>query len=96
MCKVNAASNSVEHYYNQGYSSTVADSNNPSTGFSNIKVSINNGVLNCSFTRAKRMATISNLFDLNSPYYVLFATGQISNSIYLKNFFFTNLIFKKS
>ena len=87
MCKVNGASNSVEHYYNQGYLSEVVDSNNPSTGFSNIKVSINNGVLSCSFTRSKRMTTISNLFDLNSPYYVLFATGQISNSIHLKKNF---------
>ena len=84
MCKVNGASNMVEHYYNynQGKSSSLVDADNPSAGFSNIKVSLNNGVLNCSFTRVKKAQTINNFFDLNNPFYVLFATGPISNSIY--------------
>ena len=85
MCKVNGASNTVEHYYNQGKSSSLVDSNNPSTGFTNAIVSLNNGLLNCSFTRPKKMPTLTNFFDLNNPYYVLFATGPIKNSIYLYN-----------
>ena len=82
MCKVNGASNTVEHYYNNGQSSSLADATNPSAGFSNIKVTLDNGVLNCSFTRVKTMSSITHLFDLNNPYYVLFATGPITNSIY--------------
>lgn len=85
MCIVNESSNKIEHYYDQEKSSSLADPNNPAAGFSNIKVSLNNGVLNCSFTRAKEMPTATNFFDLDNPYYVLFATGPIKNSIYLYN-----------
>ena len=85
MCKIAGASNAVEHYYNsnQGKSSALADQKNPSNGFSNIKVSLNNGVLNCSFTRMKKLSSVANFFDLNNPYYVLFATGSINNSNFL-------------
>lgn len=76
----------IEHYLNNIYvSPTLLDSTNPSVGFSNIEVSLSNGVLKCSFTRVRKMPSVNNFFDLNGQYYILFATGPVLNGKYLKN-----------
>ncbi len=47
---------------------------------SNITIKLENGNLICSCRRTKKNTLISNYFDLNNEYYLLFAQGLISGS----------------
>ena len=67
------------HYYNSGRTMPqLLDPTNPSIGYSNIQVSSVNGVVTCSFTRAKTLAQ-TNYYNLeNVTYYLLTARGKAS------------------
>ena len=76
MCQINGATRVVQHYYNQGKSTPFLLSD-PTAGFSNSQVSINNGLMTCSFTRQMSMPGIANYFDISTmPYNLLVASGQ--------------------
>ena len=67
----------VEHYHNEGYSSKPISSD-LKLGFSNIKASYNNRVLECSFTRLKSMPDIEKYFSLkDTKYFILTAYGLV-------------------
>jgi len=72
----------VEHYYNPTYPrpSVYLLSSNKTVGFSNIKVSVFNGQVICSFRRKKSHQYVENYFDVekNPNYYILTASGSIS------------------
>lgn len=71
----------VEHYYNPGRTRPVLYSNSsPAIGFSDIKASYSNGILQCSFNRTIKMNQTKNYFDLTKPYYLLTASGSVENS----------------
>ena len=76
MCQINGATRVVQHYYNQRKSTPFLLSD-PTAGFSNSQVSINNGLMTCSFTRQMSMPGIDNYFDISTmPYNLLVASGQ--------------------
>ncbi len=76
MCQINGATRVVQHYYNSGQSTPELMSNS-TVGFSNSQVSINNGLMTCTFTRQMSMPDTKNYFDIStSPYYLLVASGQ--------------------
>lgn len=52
----------------------------PQLGFTNVKTSYSNGVLECSFTRAKSMSNVGNYFNLNIDYHLLVANGIVANT----------------
>jgi hypothetical protein len=86
LCKISGNTRTIEHYFNNPtLLPTLLDKNNPSLGFSNIKVSLSNGVLNCSFTRVRKMPSVNNFFDLNGQFYILFAVGPVFIGKYVKN-----------
>ena len=68
-------STKIEHYHNQGYSPTPISSD-LKLGFSNIKTSYENGILQCSFRRVKEIAAeIKHFSVIDKKYYILFAHG---------------------
>jgi len=79
MCQINGATRVVQHYYNpknDQYQGPVLFSN-PTLGFTNSQVSINNNVMTCSFTRQMSMPGTDKYFDISTtPYYLLVASGQ--------------------
>jgi hypothetical protein len=76
MCQINGATQLVQHYYNSGRSPPELMSN-PTVGFSNFQVSINNGLMTCNFTRQMSMPGTKNYFDISTtPYYLLVASGK--------------------
>jgi hypothetical protein len=76
MCQKNGENRVVQHYYNQGKSTPLLLSD-PTVGFSNPQVSINNGLMTCSFTRQMSMPGTDKYFDISTtPYYLLVASGQ--------------------
>jgi hypothetical protein len=76
MCQINGANRVVQHYYNQGKSPPLLLSD-PTVGFSNSQVSINNGLMTCSFTRQMSMPGTVNYFDISTTRYnLLVASGQ--------------------
>ena len=80
MCVISpSGTGNIYHYYNTGKTKpTLLDPTNPSIGYSNIQVSSVNGVVTCSFTRAKTLAQ-ENYFSLNNAtYYMLTARGKAS------------------
>ncbi len=83
MCKLDSkGQGTVEHYYNpiNPKSSVYLRSSNKTIGFSNIKVSVVNGQVICSFRRKKSHPYVENYFDVetNPNYYILTASGSIS------------------
>ena len=60
---------------------SILDPKKPQIGFSNVKVSIEEDVLTCSFTRMSIMPNVNYYFDSNDKYYLLFATGLFNNGI---------------
>ena len=88
ICQLNSdGSVNLYHYYNNGKSSSLLSSSNPTIGFSNTKTSVTNGNPSCSFTRDKTVASNSNYFDINNQYYILTASGTVSSS---GEFFYIN------
>jgi hypothetical protein len=86
LCKIVNNVASVEHYFNSGKSKpSLLDGTRPSVGITNPIVKVENGVMTCSFTRAKSIKTVarqlteSNYFDINNQYYLLHARGPINN-----------------
>lgn len=55
----------VRHFYNQGYSSIILDTSNPSLGLSNTLVEVQNGVMSCRFTRENTLDNV-RYHNLNS------------------------------
>jgi hypothetical protein len=71
----------VQHYQNQGkVQPLLLNSNNPVIGLSNSTVTTSNGWLICSFSRQISLPTQSNYFDLNNPYYLLAAYGNLNSN----------------
>ena len=71
----------VEHYHNEGYSSNPISSD-LKLGFSNIKTSFDDGVLECSFSRLKSMPDIEKYFSLkDTKYFILTAYGPVREGI---------------
>lgn len=62
-------------------------SSNPLAGISNSFVKYENGVLSCSFTRAKSLAGVDHYFNLASPAYLLVAQGELSGGKLSFNFY---------
>ena len=81
LCKISSSKMSIENYYNsKAYKEPILlDVNHPSIGFSNIKLSLQDDVFTCSFTRENFISNISNYFSMNNNYYLLFASGKITN-----------------
>ena len=87
VCKfINGISLGVQHYYNpSGYANPILMDN---SSFINSNASLVNGALNCFIRRKKTPTTTrSNVlaatdnFDIsNTPYNILFATGQLDSS----------------
>ena len=76
MCQINGDTRVVQHYYNSDRSAPEFMSN-PTLGFSNSQVSINNNVMTCSFTRQMSMPGTDNYFDISTTSYnLLLASGQ--------------------
>ena len=86
MCKVQQTGNSVENYYIPSIHPSnftkpiLLQPTNPSVGFSNARFTLTQDEFTCSFRRMKAMNNVTNYFDLNQDYYVLFALGRLSNS----------------
>ena len=82
MCKINGTNPNIQHYYNPKDQRTtlVMDPSNPTLGFSNSKISLNNGILNCFISRKKSVAA-TNYFDISTiSYYILFASGNTKSN----------------
>lgn len=71
----------VQHWFNQGQSSKILLSTNPFVGLSNLKASLSNNILTCSFTRQKLVQNVQNYFDLSKSYYLLMAQGPTNLGI---------------
>jgi hypothetical protein len=79
MCQINGATRVVQHYYNPENDQNPAPVlfTNPTVGFSNSQVSINNGLMTCSFRRQMSMPGTVNYLDISAtPYNILLASGQ--------------------
>ena len=79
MCQINGATRVVQHYYNPENVQNRAPVlfSNPTVGFSNSQVSINNNVMTCIFTRQMSMPDTDNYFDISTTSYnLLLASGQ--------------------
>jgi len=83
MCQVNGATQIVQRYYNpnnDSYPNPILQLN-PTMGFSNSQISVNNGVVTCSFTRQMSMPNATNYFDIsNTQYFMLVASGPSDSS----------------
>jgi hypothetical protein len=58
------------------FTPSLLDTNNPSIGINNAKVSMNNGFIVCSFSR-DRTKNVNNYFDLNKSHFLLSAFGAV-------------------
>lgn len=87
MCKNYNNILSVEHFYNSPIkgSPSLMDRANPSLGFSNIKASMSNNQLICSFRRAKSV-NFTNYFDVSQQFHILIASGSILSGNLLYHF----------
>jgi len=100
ICQSLPNSQSVRHFYNNGYSVELLDSDQPTLGLSNTALLIDQDKLTCTFTRQNSNAN-SKYFDLNSKApYVVAAYGENYDSgclISLPNLLFLvalNILFK--
>ena len=67
----------MEHLHNSGKSAPVAIHTDRQIGFSNIKITYQNGVLECSFKRVKSITNEPKHFSVTErTYFVLFAHGS--------------------
>ena len=86
VCQVN--SNGIAklyHYYNKEKDTpSYLSDKDPIIGFSNVYVSFKDGVLKCSFTRMKKLASVSNYFDLSNLYFILTASGKLDAASLIK------------
>ena len=81
MCIVNGTDKYIEHHHNYGrVKPSLLLPSNPSVGYSNMSVSLVDGLLTCSFERLARMPEVRDYYDLNNEYYLLFAYGAIHDS----------------
>ena len=79
MCKSSGSVTTIEHYYNQGYSSVAIDLTNRAIGLTVSSISFNQNTMTCSFTRDNSNAN-SKYFDLSkSAPYILVAYGTIAS-----------------
>ncbi len=67
-------------------SPVLLDNSNPFIGLSNATITVDNGLINCSFERSVFLPGVRNYFDINNPYFLLFASGPITNG-FKQNFF---------
>ena len=83
--------NAVQHYYNQGYSCVLLDSQNPTIGIWDSSIEISGSELVCSFNRDNTNEA-PGFFDLNneSPY-IQTAYGSMKSSS--RNILFIKVIF---
>jgi len=93
LCKLVNNVPTVEHFYNSGKSRpSLLDAAKPSVGIIGSSVKVENGVITCSFPRAKstntiaRQLSVPNYFDINNQYYILHARGPIVNGYFSKLF----------
>lgn len=70
---------SVEHYYNNYNNPEVLYIPDPSVGISSSKVKREDHSLVFSFKRSVKNSSVTNYFDLNNPYYLLMAKGELSD-----------------
>jgi hypothetical protein len=82
LCRiVNDTNRAVETYYNTGKNrSSLIDEKNPSLGISNQAISLENGILTCSFRKLKSIADSYQYFDMRKEYYLLFGRGYVDDS----------------
>jgi hypothetical protein len=82
LCKVNSTGSSVETYYNTVKAlPSLVNPAEPWLGISKQNITIENGVLTCSFTKLKSIPNLSGTyFDLKEKYYILFAYGNVNSS----------------
>ena len=82
MCKRQADGEyKVETYYNAFYSTSQVDSAQPSVGLSQISASLSGSYFSCSFRRLKKIDALeSEYFNLNNPFYLIVAHGNIGVS----------------
>jgi hypothetical protein len=81
LCLFTNNTGDVQHMYSNGKSTPVVlTKNDPNIGINNIKVSVENGEMTCSFTRIKMNSNVTNYFDLNIEYFLLTAYGPYSPS----------------
>ena len=75
MCTMNSTQGNVQRYFNNGKQSQIQI--NPHYGLNDIKVTNNDGVLNCQFVITKDGSS-STYYSLRDYYYVLLAKGDLS------------------
>jgi hypothetical protein len=75
MCTMNSSRGIVQRYFNNGKQTQIQL--DPYNGLSNIKVTSNDGVLNCQFIISKE-GSFSTYYSLYNHYYVLLAKGHLS------------------
>lgn len=82
MCKRQAGGEyKVETYYNTFFSTSQVDAAQPSVGLSQISASLSGSFFSCSFRRLKKIDALeSEYFNLNNPFYLLVAHGNIGAS----------------
>ena len=77
MCQMNGNFQTVQRYYNpSSRGSRPVLQVNPTMGLINPIISINNGIVTCSFSRQMTTLNADNYFDIsNTPYNLLVASG---------------------
>ena len=72
MCLNSASISQVQTYYNSNFNADVLNSANPTLGISNARIVVNQGVLNCSFTRDNSNSDLK-YFNTNAanPYVIV-------------------------
>ena len=67
---------SVEHYFNQEFNSDLLDNSNPTIGLTSTAIIIDQGFLNCKFTRDNSNIN-KKFFDIyKNNTYILIAYGS--------------------
>lgn len=90
MCRfsVKAKNQSIETYYNDKKGSPdVIDFLNRTIGIYDAVIRISQTYLICTFSRIKRLPNVQKFFDLNNPFYILVASGELNS---LGFFFYQN------
>lgn len=80
-CKYITNGNSiVQHYFNVDKEPEILESSYPTVGISEALVSLKDGYLTCSFKREKKNSISSRYFDLNNPYFLMIAKGNLDSN----------------
>jgi hypothetical protein len=69
----------VEHNRNEGYSSSLLDSTNPSIGITDASITNVGRVITCNFTRANSNSNV-NYYNIDVSPYIQVAYGSLTNS----------------